>query len=416
MRLLRFHRFLRWTVYSVLSGVLSGGAAAVFLWLLDWATQTRDQNLWLIWGLPLGGFLIGWVYHRYGGRVASGNNLILDEIHDPKKIVPLRMAPFVLLGTVLTHLLGGSAGREGTAVQMGASLSDQLSRFFRVEPDERKILLMAGAGAGFGAALGTPWAGALFGMEVLRVGRLRLFAWWECLVSSFVAYGTALLLKAPHTIYPRFEIPKWETSTIFYIVMSGVFFGLSARLFVAMAHFVERWSAKLVVYSPLRPFGVGLLLILFYRIEGSYRYVGLGLTRIQNALTSVSSLSEPVWKAFFTALTVGSGFKGGEFIPLVFIGTTLGSALSAVFPISLQLLAGVGFAAVFAGASNTPLACSIMAMEIFGPKMAPYALVACYVSFLFSGTQSIYKSQKYYADKWRWFRYLRGILIDNVQT
>jgi len=347
----------------------------------------------------LAGFAIGWVYHHHGKDIAGGNNLILDEIHDPKKITPFRMTPFVLLGTIVTHLFGGSAGREGTAVQMGASLSDQLTKFFRIEPDERKILLVSGAGAGFGAAIGTPWAGVIFGMEVINVGRLRLFALFECFVASFVAYYTTRILHAPHSYYPRLSLPDFSWKIALFIVVAGIVFGLSARLFAWITHLVEHWQARFISYPPLKPLIAGAILVGLYALEGSYRFAGLGIPIIQGAMKHPAGLADPTLKGIFTAITIGSGFKGGEFIPLVFIGATLGSALSIILPISFQLLAAVGFAGVFAGASNTPIACTIMAIELFGFKIAPYALIGCFMSYYFSGHHSIYKSQKIYIKK-----------------
>ena len=223
----KLNHYARWTFLSALSGLLSGIAATIFLISLDWATKTRDQNPRLIWYLPIAGFLIGWVYHHFGKDVARGHNLILDEIHDPKKIVPIHMTPFILVSTLITHLFGGSAGREGTAVQMGASLSVQLSHFFKIELEERKILLVAGAGAGFGAAIGAPWAGVIFGMEVINIGKLRLFAWFECLLASFVAYDTTILLGAKHSHYPTFEIGSFDLKMLFFIAIAGIIFGLT---------------------------------------------------------------------------------------------------------------------------------------------------------------------------------------------
>ncbi len=388
-------RYARWGGLSALSGLSAGLAATVFLYALDWATELRDQNPIVIWGLPLAGLLIGWLYHRFGREVAAGNNLILDEIHDPKKVVPLRMAPLILVSTVITHLFGGSAGREGTAVQMGATLSDQLSRIFKIEIEERKILLVAGAGAGFGAAIGAPWAGVIFGMEVIHVGRLRLFAWFECLIASFVAYGTAILLKAPHSYFPVFEIPDLDTKIIFFVAVAAVVFGFAARIFVLTTHTVEWLQSKFISYPPLRPFLAGILLVGLFYIEGTYKYVGLGIPSIQEAFCAPATFREPVLKTFFTALTVGSGFKGGEFVPLVFIGTTLGSTLALILPVSFQLLAGLGFASVFGAAANTPIACTLMAVEIFGLRIAPYALVSCFISYYCSGQKGIYKSQRY---------------------
>lgn len=386
-------RYLRWSLLSALSGILSGLAATVFLWLLQLATDYREINPIIIWALPIAGFAIGWIYHHHGSDIAAGNNLILDEIHDPKKVVPLSMAPFILFGTLITHLFGGSAGREGTAVQMGASLSDQLSRFFKIEPEERKILLTTGAGAGFGAAIGTPWAGVVFGMEVVRVGRLRPFAVVESTIASFVGYFVTHALHAPHSTYPAIAHVDFAWLTLFWIALAGIAFGLSAMLFIQLTHFVERLQRK-ISYPPLKPLIAGLLLVLLYHAIGTYRYAGLGIPVIQESINHVVSFLDPALKAGFTALTIGSGFKGGEFIPLVFIGATLGSALSMLIPVAVSILAVCGFAAVFGGASNTPLACSIMAIEIFGVEIAPYAVTASYVSYLCSGGRSIYRSQK----------------------
>lgn len=309
------------------------------------------------------------------------------------------MAPLVLGGTLLTHLCGGSAGREGTAVQMGASLSDQLSRFFDIEINERKILLAAGAGAGFGAAIGTPWAGVIFGMEVLNVGRLRLFAWFECAVASFIGYYTTIFMQAPHSRFPKYAHDGFSLKALFWVAIAGIAFGQAAKFFTQLTHFIEKINAKFISYPPLKPFCGGLILVGLFYLEGSYRYVGLGIPFIKEALSSPDTIRDPLFKMFFTAITIGSGFKGGEFVPLVFIGTTLGSALSRLIPISFQLLASIGFAAVFAGASNTPIACSIMAIEIFGAAIGPYAIVGCFVSYYFSSHHGIYKSQRIYIKK-----------------
>ncbi len=386
--------YFRWSLLSVLSGLLAGTAAAVFLISLNWATQTRNENSWIIWLLPLAGFFIGWIYHHYGHDVSDGHNLILNEIHDPQNIIPLKMAPLILLSTILTHLFGGSAGREGTAVQMGASLSDQLSHFFKIETAERKILLVAGAGAGFGAAIGTPWAGVIFGMEVINIGKLKLFAWLECFVASFVAYYTAVFLKAPHSQFPAIDKIDFDFKILGYVLIAGVLFGLTAKIFILTTHSIEKIGTKFISYPPLKPFFAGVILILLYYMEGSYRFVGLGIPWIQEALTSPGSFIDPFLKGLFTALTVGSGFKGGEFIPLVFIGTTLGSALAIILPVSFKLLAAVGFAAVFAGAANTPIACSVMAIELFGWSIAPYAVIGCFASYYFSGRDGIYRGQR----------------------
>lgn len=390
----RIVNFSKWTALSVLCGCLSGLAATVFLYALQWATETRESSPWIIWLLPCAGLLIGWAYHHYGQNVAAGTHLILDEIHDPQKIIPMRMAPMILLSTVLTHLAGGSAGREGTAVQMGASLSDQLARFFKIQSHERKILLMAGLGGGFGAAIGTPLAGALFGLEVIHAGRIRFFAAYECLISSLIAFAVARGLEAPHSQFPKIEFVNFDLKTICCVLVAGILFGLAAQLFVRFTHLIEKVFDRFISYSVFRPVVGGGLLILFYKLEGSYRFVGLGIPEIQNAFYQSNFFSDPFLKIFFTALTVGSGFKGGEFIPLVFIGATLGSALSSLAAVPPSLLAAVGFASVFAGAAKTPLACAIMAAELFGWPITIYALAGCYLSFFFCGSHRIYKNSR----------------------
>jgi len=378
---------------SVWVGFFAGTAATIFLVLLDIATQTRESHPKLIWGLPLAGFCVGYIYYLFGKDIAGGNNLILEEIHNPRHTIPIRTAPFVLFGTVITHLFGGSAGREGTAVQMGASLADQVSKLFKVEMRERKSLLVAGTGAGFGAAIGAPWAGVIFGMEVIQIGRPQFFAWGECLIASFVAYYTTLLFKAPHTHYPLLTPLKLDVKTLIIVSISGIIFGVTARFFSVLTHQIEKMGRRFISYPPLKPFFGGIVLVILFSWEGSYRYVGLGISTIQDALSFPTPLKDPILKIIFTAITIGSGFKGGEFIPLVFIGTTLGNVLSQWFSASPGLLATLGFASVFAAASNTPIACIIMACEIFGFSVLPYVTISCFLAYYVSGHKSIYVSQ-----------------------
>nr|BFD63209.1 voltage-gated chloride channel family protein [Bdellovibrio sp. HM001] len=390
----RAKNHLKRIILSAITGVMAGAAAAVFLFALDRATRWRELHPQIIWFLPLAGLLLGVFYHLYGRSVEKGTGLILEQIHDPQNIIPLRMAPMILLGTVLTHLFGGSAGREGTAVQMGSSLADQLSRFFSISKEERKVLLIAGAGAGFSAAIGAPWAGALFGLEVIQVGRLRLFALGECLISAFVAYFFCRWLGAPHSIFPPVTDLNYSAISFVWVLVAGLCFGIAANVFMRFTHAVESLQKRFVKSPMWRPFVGGVLLVLLYWWQGSDRYAGLGIPVIQEAFHQSLAWWDPVLKALLTGVTIGSGFKGGEFIPLVFIGTSLGSALSGVLPLGLPLLAALGFAAVFGAAANTPMACAIMACELFGWQIAPYALLACWVAYFMTGHLGIYKNQK----------------------
>lgn len=389
-------RRLKRASLAALSGILSGLASTLFLFVLTWATETRDTNRWIILGLPLAGLFIGWMYFRFGKDVESGNHQIIQEIHHPDKTISWLMAPFILVGTILTHLFGGSAGREGTAVQMGSSLADQVSLKFGIENSDRKYLLAAGAAAGFAGAIGAPWAGFIFGMEFFTKNRPKFFAWLDCLIAAFLGYGVTLLLHAPHTEYPKPEVPVFGISVIASVILAGIAFGLVTILFIKLTHILELQFKRWIKYPPFRPLIGGALLVALYYAEGSFIYAGLGLPQIISALTEATSLEIPALKTVFTSLTLSAGFKGGEFIPLVFIGSTLGSSLSLILPASHSLLAALGFSSVFGAASKTPLACSIMCMEIFGFQIAFLALLAGYTSFFVSGGLSIYKNQQKY--------------------
>lgn len=415
-----FKRYVRWSFYSIIIGVLSGIAAAVFLISLNEATHFRDHNPWVIWLLPVAGLFIGFCYRKYGKRAEGGTGLILEEIHNPQHIIPLRMAPFVLFGTVITHLFGGSAGREGTAVQMGSTLADQLAPIFHIEAEERKILLIAGAGAGFAAAIGAPLAGTIFGLEVIQIGRLRLFALFECFVASFVAYYTCQFLGAPHSHFVPVAHVVFNPITLGAVILAATAFGITANIFVQFTHFVERIQKKYVKNPMLRPLFAGMILVILYRAEGSYNYVGLGIPFIQKSFSQAARWYDPIFKIVFTSLTIGSGYKGGEFVPLVFIGTSLGSFLAQFLAVSMPLLAALGFASVFGAAANTPIACAIMGCEIFGWQTAPYMFISCWVAYYLTGHLGIYKNQKVIYSKKdqlaRVFKFYRAFITQNERS
>lgn len=383
--------YARWILLSALTGTAAGMASSVFLYALHWVTSLRNQNGWILWLLPLCGLAIGVIYHHYALDSERGTDLVLDEVDNPDGKLPLKMAPLILLTTLMTHLFGGSAGREGTAVQMGAVFADQWRRYFSLTALEKRILLVAGMGAGFGSAIGAPWAGMIFGIEVVRKKDLSWRALIPSLVASWVACGVTWVLFAPHTSYPGINVPPFSFVVLGGAAIAGIVFGLFSRMYIAIAERLKKEFASLR-YPPLRPLVGGVALLLLYSWEGSYEYVGLGLDQIQSAMITPSTLMAPIQKMIFTAITLSSGFKGGEFIPLVFMGTTLGSVVGYFFPSYFSLAAGLGFASVFAAASRTPLACSIMAIELFGIEIAPFVVVSCFVASFFNGPKRIYRS------------------------
>lgn len=385
---------LRWTPIALLAGMMGGTASAVLLVSLVWATDTREAHRWLIALLPVAGLLVGLMYRYFGTSVEAGNNLILDEVHDPQRTIPIRMTPLILIGTFITHLFGGSAGREGTAIQTGASLADQLGKPFRMNAGERRVLLMAGISAGFASVFGTPLAGAVFGMEVLALGTISYDAIGPCFLAAFVGDFTMHAWGVHHTLYQVSVVPAMHAKGLLFAAVAGAAFGLVAMAFARLTHAVGHFFKRYIAWSPLRPFSGGIVVALGVFAFRTTKYIGLGIPVIQASFGPRHDPQDWLMKLLFTAVTLGAGFKGGEVTPLFYIGATLGNALAYVLPLPSSLLAGMGFVAVFAGAANTPLASSLMAVELFGAEAGAYAAIACVFSYLFSGHAGIYASQR----------------------
>ena len=386
-----FFYIFKWFVITIVIGVCIGTASAGFLISLDWVTNYRENHLWLIALLPIGGLLIGLLYHYYGKNVVAGNHLLLDTIHEPKAIIPFKMAPFVYLGTMVTHLLGGSAGREGTALQMAGAIADQFSKPFRLTNEERQILIIAAIAAGFGSVFGTPLAGAVFGLEVILVRKFRYNAIFPAFVAAFFADYITRVWNAPHTHYVVSLVPEISPTTLFYSIIAGIAFGLCAILFTQSLHRLTSFVANTISFPPLIPFLGGILIAAVVLGFGTTKYIGLGVPIIESAFHQELPPYDFLLKLLFTVVTLSVGFKGGEVTPLFFIGATLGNALALVLPLPIGLLSGMGFVAVFAGATKTPIACFLMAIELFGTDSAVYAAIACIVAYLVSGKGSIYQ-------------------------
>ena len=384
----------KWLLLAGSVALLSGSASAFFLFALDWVTATRVAHLQLIFLLPLAGFGISWLYLHFGQQVEPGNNLLLDEIHDPQKVIPARMVPLVLGGTLVSQLFGASVGREGTAVQMGGALADQITRALKLDREDRRIMLMAGISAGFASIFGTPLAGTIFGLEVLAIGRLRYDAILACLVAAVLADQVALGWGVHHTQYAIPFIPALSMRNLLVMVLAGALFGLVGKVFADCTHGFGTWMKGHIRYAPLRPVAGGLLVAAALMLPGADRFSGLGIPSIVEAFKTPVAPYDFAAKLLFTVASLGSGFKGGEVTPLFYIGATLGNALAQLFGMPLPLLAGLGFVAVFAGAANTPIASTLMAMELFGADIGVYAALTCVMSYLFSGQTGIYRAQR----------------------
>ena len=398
---------LKWIFICVLTGIFSGSASAFFLVALDWVTQYREHNNWMIWLLPIGGLIIGLLYYYCGKSVVKGNNLLLEEYENPQKIIPLKMAPLVLFGTLITHLFGGSAGREGTAVQMGGAIADQFTRIFKLDNTDRKTLIILGISAGFASVFGTPLAGALFALEVLYFSKISYKSIPLSFLTAYIAYFTVEFWHVKHTHYSIPILPEMSFTTLFWIISVSVLFGLAAMLFSRSTHFWGHLFSKNITFPPLRPFVGGIILALAIYGIGTTKYIGLGIPAIVDSFSNPNASYDFILKILFTGFTLGAGFKGGEVTPLFFVGATLGSALSIVVPLPIALLAGMGFVAVFSGATHTPLACTVMGMELFGIESGIFIGIACAIAYFSSGSVGIYNAQIVKGAKYHLYQKLR---------
>jgi H+/Cl- antiporter ClcA len=404
-------QLLRWAVLIAPVALLIGSTVALFLRLLSLAIHFRFGHSWLVILLPLAGLLIHFIYKTIGKSTERGNNLILEQIYLEEGHVPARMAPVIFATTIITHLFGGAAGREGTAVQIGGSMAAWYANWLKLKGIDMRMLLTAGVAAGFGAVFGTPLTGAIFALEVVTIGRIRYDALLPALIGGVAGDMAVNLWQVAHVHYQidavvpnGSELPHYGETLLLVAkaILSSAAFGLASLLFIQMVTAVKGACSKVFKYKWMIPVVGGLTIIGLTLLLGKPDYLSLGVdAEYPGAVTITSAFHlggsdtwSWLWKTIYTSVTLGTGFKGGEVTPLFYIGATLGNTLSGLLNAPASLFAALGFIAVFAGATNTPLACTMMGVELFGAEHALLFALACFTAFFFSGHSGIYGAHK----------------------
>lgn len=367
----------------------------MFLVLLEYVTRYRQAHLSIVYALPLAGLLLGLAFERWGGSIVGGSNLVIDSVREDSHKIPLRMAPMVLAGTVITHLFGGSAGREGAAVQMGAAIADDISHRLHLDGSTRMQLLAAGIAGGFGSVFGTPVGGAIFGLEVLAIGRIEYTAMLPALIAAVVGRWVVHALGVKHAAFPSIQALELTPLVFLQLTVLAVAVALMSRLFVYATYKVKSVSTARVPSLPLRMAIGGALVVAMWRLSGTSDFLGLGTETIAKVVGGgMVPAYFPLIKLVFTAVTLGFGFIGGEVVPLFFIGSTLGAVLGAAIGLPVPLSAAIGMAAMFGAASNTPIALTVVAVELFGAAVLPHVAVVCVLAYLMTGHRGIYSAQR----------------------
>ena len=384
-------------VLGVVVGVIGGGVAYAFLRTLNWVNTTRNDNENLIYFLPLAGLVIGLMYHHFGERVANGSNLVLEEIHEPGAGVPRRMAPMVFLATAISHLFGASTGREGAGIQITASVADTIAKPLSPSPETRKLLLITAISAAFGGLFGVPIGGMVFALEVQENGRIRYEAMLPALLAGLVGYKIVESLNIKHLVTGTL-VPvdlslglSWKL-----IVLSGVS-SILALAFIQLTHTVHRAAHSWIKWQPLRPVAGGCIVLILVLISGSRDYLGLSAHLAEGVFAGVVGIAVGAfaWKLVFTSVSLGTGFIGGEMVPLFIVGALAGAQTGRLLNASIPLFAAIGMMATFAAASNTPIACIVIGIELFGAGATLPLALTCVLAYALSGRRGIYHSQKH---------------------
>jgi len=382
----------KWICLSIILGSVCGFIGAMFHLSVDYVTEFRLENTWIVYLLPIGGLIIVYLYHCVHLEHEPGTNTIIESVRQQES-VPVLLAPAIFLATVITHLFGGSSGREGAALQIGGSLATSLGRIIHAEKREMSILIMCGMSAVFSALFGTPLTATLFSMEVVSVGVFYYAAFVPCLCSSLVSLQIAKIFGCQSVTYTLVAYLQISPITILKLIAFTLIIALCSIIFVLMMHY----SHKLFHQYFKNPYGrviAGSLMIIGLVILFGRHYLGAGMDVVDNAIYASVLPYDFVLKALFTALTIGCGFKGGEIVPTFFIGSTLGYTLGSLFQLDVHICAALGLVTMFCCVINSPLTSLILGIEMFGSmNLLPMAIAVAF-GYVLSGYFSLYQAQK----------------------
>ena len=383
-------------VLGGLVGLVGAGVSVVFLKALSFANNARVDNGWLIYLLPVAGLAIGLTYHHFGDHVSRGSNLVLEEIHEPGAGVPRRMAPMVFAATFVSHVFGASTGREGAGIQITSSIVDGAARLFSPTLETRRLLLITSIAAAFGGLFGVPIAGVVFALEFQESGRIRYEAILSALTAALVAFYSVESFHLEHLTENMLGPIDINGSLIWKLVVLAAASAALAMSFVKATHFVHKTATRFISWPPLRPVVGAFLVLALVALSGSRDYLGLSGPLAHKAFVGATGIAAAAfaWKFVFTSISLGTGFIGGEMVPLFIIGALAGAQVATVLGASVPLFAAVGMVATFSAAANAPIACIIMGVELFGANALIPFTIACVLSYAVSGHGGIYSAQK----------------------
>lgn len=390
----------KWILFSIVIGLVLGLIASGFAYALSYVTDLRLENGWLIYLLPVAGLLIVFLYEKLGSEVSRGTNTVIACINSDDKMHFI-MTPLIFVSSIISHMFGASVGREGAALQMGASMGHTISKLLKLNENDEKMLIMTGMSAAFAALFGTPLAASIFAMEVISVGVMYYAALVPCLVSALTAYNLAKFLGVKYATYTLGPIPEFTPFTVSMTGLLGLLFAMLSILICVVFALTERGFGRFLKNPYIRVLVSGGLIILAYLIIGNQDFNGLGTSVILSALSG-----KVIWYAFFiklilTAVSLAGGYKGGEIVPTLFMGATFGCLVGGLIGMPPSFCAALGMVAVFCGVTNSPISSIIIAIELFGGQGLWFFCLAIALSYMLSGYFGIYKSQLIVYSKYR---------------